>query len=310
METELDWRRLEVGAEQGSCRLDAWLAEALGVSRGRVVRLLGEGRVRVHGRVVTERWKGRMVEGGWELEVGLSGDQAEVDRPIAEAGGEAVLAEGDGWVVLDKPAGTPVHPLWADERGTLVNTLAAKWPGVIGVGEGGLRSGVAHRLDVPTSGCVVLATEQGAWERLRAAFSEHRVLKRYRAVVRGRLEGPRDEWERVALRLAVTRHRPARVGVVSADDPAGRRCRLGYRVVELLADATVVEVDLETGFLHQVRAMFAHLRHPVLGDVDYGGEEPRVGRLMLHAERLVIDEREVVSPLPEDFTAGFQALLS
>lgn len=298
---------MEVRAEEGGRRLDAWLAGALGVSRGRAVRLLGEGRVKVLGRVVGDGWKGRSVEAGWAVEVGLTEDHAGLDRPIAADGGEAVLAEGNGWVVLDKPAGMPVHPLRADETGTLVNTLAARWPGAVGVGEGGLRSGVVHRLDVPTSGCVVLATEQGAWERLRAAFSEHRVAKRYRAVVRGRMDGPVGEWERVALSLAVTRHRPARVGVVAAVDAAGRRCRLAYRVVEVMADATVVEVDLETGFLHQVRATFAHLGHPVWGDADYGGADGRVGRLMLHAERLVLDETEVVSPLPADFTAGLRA---
>ncbi|MEM1211730.1 MAG: RluA family pseudouridine synthase [Planctomycetota bacterium] len=310
------WQRLEVGSGDAAGRLDVWLASALGVSRGRVVRLLEQGRVLRDGRACVGGMKGRAVETGEVFEVAMIGGDAEEDRPGAIDGGEAVLAEGAGWVVLDKRVGTPVHPLRGGETGTLVNTLVTRWPEVMeacggrGVGEGGLRSGVVHRLDVPTSGCVVMATEQGAWERLRGAFAEHRVEKRYRAVVRGRLVASGEGFEPVDLSLAVTQHRPARVGVVSADDPRGRRCRLGYRVIEPLGDATVIEVDLQTGFLHQVRATFAHLGHPVLGDADYGGKDPRVGRLMLHAARLVIDGVEAVSPLPSAFSEGLAALAS
>ena len=98
----------------------------------------------------------------------------------------------------------PVHPYRADEAGTLLGALVARRPQVVGVGEGGLRSGVVHRLDVDTSGVVLLATEQRSWQRLRAAFRSGAVEKRYRALVLGRLAGAGE----LALDLVVARHRP------------------------------------------------------------------------------------------------------
>ncbi|NIR59804.1 MAG: RluA family pseudouridine synthase, partial [Gammaproteobacteria bacterium] len=77
-----------------------------------------------------------------------------------------VLARGAGWVAVDKPAGVPVHPLRADERGSVLAAVAARHPEVQGVGEGGLRSGVVHRLDVGTSGVLLVATAEDAWQRL------------------------------------------------------------------------------------------------------------------------------------------------
>jgi 23S rRNA pseudouridine1911/1915/1917 synthase len=178
---------------------------------------------------------------------------------------------------------------------------------VAGVGEAGLRGGVVHRLDVDTSGVVLFATTQERWERLRAAFAEHRVEKLYRALVLGRLEGEAD----VEVGLVVARHRPARVRVIDPrHDARGRGARLArlrWRALEPIGPATLVEVFLETGHLHQIRASFAHLGHPVAGDRLYGpaaGEDPTgAPRQMLHAARVRVDEILAESPDPADFAA-------
>jgi 23S rRNA pseudouridine1911/1915/1917 synthase len=307
-------RVLVVSAARGGERLDRFLAVSLGISRARVRELLEAGAVRTGGRVLRGREKGVPVREGARLEV--EDFRAPGDRRIAPEprGGEvhwcdspavrALLARGPGWLALDKRAGAPVHPLREEETGTVLGAVAARHPEVQGVGEAGLRSGVVHRLDVDTSGVLLVATEQEAWQRLREAFRGHRVEKVYRAIVVGRLAGGERELE---LPLAVTRHRPARVRVVPGRDGAWIASQRVRPLLEL-AGATLVEVRPRTGFLHQIRATLAHLGHPVAGDAAYGGEAVAAPRQMLHAARLCFEEIEAESPDPDDFREVLAAL--
>ena len=126
------------------------------------------------------------------------------------------------------------------------------------------------------------------------------MQKVYRALVVGR---PPDTG-RADLHLAVTRHRPSRVEVVPADRPGARATGLSWRVLDAGPRAVRVEVSLETGFLHQIRAVFAHLGHPVLGDRVYGAAAADMApRQMLHAWRLSWQNLEAQSPEPKDFRA-------
>jgi 23S rRNA pseudouridine1911/1915/1917 synthase len=295
-----------VAAAEAGARLDVVLAARLGVGRAAVRALLERGAVRLATRRVGYRDKARPVAAGELVEVeGFAAPDArralaEPDLPLV------VLAEGPGWVAVDKPAGRPVHPLREDERGTLLGALVARRPEVHGVGEGGLRSGVVHRLDVDTSGVLLFALDARSWERLREAFRRHRVEKVYRAWVVGRLEGEGS----VELDLAVARHRPARVAVVGEGTgpvPRGaRRCGLRYHALGYGAGVTLVEVRPRTGFLHQIRASLAHLGHPVCGDRVYGAAADPSGapRQLLHAARLAVDEIAASSPDPPDFAGA------
>jgi 23S rRNA pseudouridine1911/1915/1917 synthase len=301
-----------VEPEEAGARLDALLAARLGIPRARARRLVAQGAVSVDGRLAGAGAKGSPIPAGATVEVSAAaraGEERALPEPDASF---EVLAEGPGWIALDKPAGTPVHPLAPREGGTLLNALAARRPEVHGVGESGLRSGVVHRLDVQTSGVVLFATSQASWERLREAFSAHRPEKLYRALVLGRLEGE----GRVELGLVVSRHRPARVRVVDPrHDARGRGARLGrlrWRALESFDVATLIEVTLETGHLHQIRASFAHLGHPVAGDRVYGpaeAEDPTAApRQMLHAARLHLDEIAAESPDPDDLVRVLSGL--
>lgn len=246
--------------------------------------------MRVDGRPVAESAKGARVCEGMAVEVasftrpGRECLVAEPDTPLV------LLAEGPGWLAVEKPAGIPVHPLREGETGTMLNAVVARYPGLQGVGEGGLRSGVIHRLDVDTSGALLVATEELCWQRLRRAFREHRVEKVYRAVVLGRLEREGS----VELGLATARHRPARVRVVRPDERARgvRIAVLRWSPLEVFEAATLVEVRPVTGFLHQIRPTFAHLGFPVAGDRSYGSREDATGapRQMLHAARVAFAE--------------------
>jgi 23S rRNA pseudouridine1911/1915/1917 synthase len=261
--------------------------------------------VAVDGRVVDPGAKGLPVAAGSRIEVRSFRPPA-AQHPIPDPEVPLViLAEGDGWIAVEKPPGTPVHPLAEEERGTLLNALIARAPEILGVGEAGLRSGVVHRLDVETSGVLLFATREDRWRKLREAFRRHRVHKRYRAIVVGELAGDED----LVLHLSVTRHRPARVRVRPADTPGSRRTALRWRAVGSSGGATLVEVKPVTGFLHQIRVALAHLGHPVLGDAVYGAGGPsEAPRQMLHAAAVRYREIQVCSPDPPDFRATLKRL--
>jgi 23S rRNA pseudouridine1911/1915/1917 synthase len=293
-------RSFRVNEAEAGARLDVFLARALPASRGQVRALLAAQGVRVDGSEVGVGAKGLLLAAGQRValsEPTLAAAATPEPEPEAPLG---VLARGEDWIAVDKPAGTPVHPLSPGERGTLLNALVARHPEVTGVGEGGLRSGVVHRLDVDTSGVLLFALGELRWLELREAFRSHRVEKRYRALVHGRLAGEGA----LVLHLAVLRHRPARVGVVAAGDGRSRRTELAWRSLEVFESATLVEVSPRTGFLHQIRASLAHLGHPLVGDVAYGAPEGVASRHLLHASRVAVDDVAAESPDAEDLAAA------
>jgi len=295
-----------VDASEAGSRIDVLLAARLGIGRAAVRALLESGAVRVDARRLGLRHKGVCVSSGSRVDViGFAAPATRHARPEGDLP-LVVLARGRGWLAVDKPPGQPVHPLLREEGGTLLNALVARHPELHGVGEGGLRSGVVHRLDVDTSGVVLFATEEEAWQRLRGAFRAHRVDKLYRALVAGRLAGEGA----IEVELSVVRHRPARVAVVerARTGAVGARRLAGLRWRSLAHGraATLLEVRPRTGFLHQIRATLAHLGHPVCGDPIYGtpGDASGVPRQMLHAARIAVDEVMAESPDPPDFAAA------
>jgi 23S rRNA pseudouridine1911/1915/1917 synthase len=295
-----------VGEAEAGSRLDFYLTGALGASRAQVRKLLARGGVAVDDRVVGANAKGLPVSAGSRIEVASFRPPAS-QQPIPDPEAPlSILAEGEGWIAVEKPAGTPVHPLAEEERATLLNALVARRPEILGVGEAGLRSGVVHRLDVETSGVLLFATREDRWRKLRDAFRRHRVYKRYRAIVAGELAGGDGE---LVLHMAVTRHRPARVRVLPPGAPGTRRTALRWRPAGSGTGATLVEVEPVTGFLHQIRVALAHLGHPILGDALYGASEaPQVSRQMLHAAAIRYREIEVFSPDPPDFRETLERL--
>jgi 23S rRNA pseudouridine1911/1915/1917 synthase len=297
-----DPRILRAGEGDRGRRLDLFLAQNLDVSRAAARRLLARGAVCVDGRTVGVGAKGMSLAPEAVVEVAPFA-RPEQQRAVAETRAPLeVLSSGPGWVAVDKPAGVPVHPLREGESGTLLGALLARHPELHGVGEGGLRSGVVHRLDVDTSGVVLFATTEAAWQRLRGAFRERRIEKVYRALVVGRLERDGE----VELPLVTARHRPARVRVVGEHEHprSARLCALSWRPLELLGPATLLEVRPRSGFLHQIRVTLAHLGFPIVGDRVYGAGADTFGapRQMLHAARVCFEEVEAASADPEDFS--------
>lgn len=284
-------------------RLDRSLATGLGISRRQVRHLLEQGAVSLGGRTLSLADKGMALPSSGRLCVRRL--EPTLPDPAPNEPRVAVVAEGAGWLAFDKPAGMPIHPLEAGETGSLLGHAFSLRPEIFGVGEGGLRSGVVHRLDISTSGVVLMASEEQMWQRLRSAFQNHRVQKVYRAILEGVPQWPASGLD-LSLDLRVAQHRPARVRV--ATEMYFRRGR-GYpvrqkmRVLEVLDGASLVEVQLETGFLHQIRATLSHLGHPLVGDAHYGAQMKMdsVLRPLLHACRTAFEEISAEAADADDF---------
>jgi 23S rRNA pseudouridine1911/1915/1917 synthase len=278
-------RSIAVGPAEAGNRLDAVVARRLGLSRGWVRKLLASERVLLGGRPAA---KGAILRAGDRIDVlPFAGPEA---GPISNPGmSVSILREAAGLIAIDKPAGWPVHPLDPDETGTALNALVALHPELVGVGEGGLRSGVVHRLDPGTSGVLVFAIDERAWREARSAFAEKRVAKRYVARVHGAFAGERE----IELRLE---SRGTHVRVVGS---GGRVASSHVRALETGPETSLVEIAMRTGVRHQIRASLAEIGHPVVGDRLYGSEL-ELDRFWLHAVSIAWDDFSAEAELPAE----------
>ena len=294
-------RSLEVPADAAGMRVDVWLAGALELPRARVKELLERGAVRIGGRPPR---KGDRTVAGARVEVTLTDEDP---RPVPQPELPLSVIHLDPQLVaVDKPAGMPSHPLQPGERGTVVNALVARHPECVDASADPREGGLVHRLDTLTSGALLAARTAEAWRALREAFSGRQVDKRYLAVVTGPVA---DEGE-IDLPL---RHRGDHVE--PAMSGGGREALTDFRVLSRAGDASLLEVRIHTGVLHQIRAHLAAIGAPVLGDTDYGGRPlPGVDRFFLHAARLGFSHPatgsrlEITAPLPDELHRALEAL--
>jgi len=208
----------------------------------------------------------------------------------------------DSLAVIDKPAGLVVHPAPSHEGPTLVEQLGD----LLGGGDPE-RPGIVHRLDKDTSGLLVVARDEDAQRALSAEVAAREVERVYLALASGRLESRTGNIDAPIGRERRTRTRMAVAGA------GAREARTHFEVLELLSASSYAEVRLETGRTHQIRAHFAAIGHPLVGDPTYGsGEAYGLRRQFLHAHRLafthpVSGERlSFESELPEDLGAALE----
>jgi 23S rRNA pseudouridine1911/1915/1917 synthase len=205
--------------------------------------------------------------------------------------------------VVDKPAGLVVHPAPSHTGPTLVDELGE----ILGGGEDPERPGIVHRLDKGTSGLLVVARSDEAHAALQAQVRSREVERVYLALAGGKLGSRTGTIDAPIGRASRQRHRMAVSGAAS------RQARTHFEVLELLALESYLEVRLETGRTHQIRAHFAAIGHPLSGDVTYGGARRyHLERQFLHAHRLAFEhplsgERlSFESSLPEDLNAALE----
>ena len=256
-------------------RLDAALAGRPGVSsRAEAQRLIAAGRVEVDGE---QRAKRHVLSMGELVTFSLEQDE--------HGGHEAGLSFGVAYedehlLVVDKPAGLVVHPA-AGHRGP---TLAGALAGRAGGGDDPARAGIVHRLDRDTSGLMVVAKSEQAFAALRAMVIGRELDRRYLALVEGR---PPSASGTVDAPLGRDRRRRS---LRSTDSDRPRPAVTHFRVLESLVRTTLLEVRLETGRTHQIRAHLSEIGHPVCGDLAYGGDASRsrlgLTRHFLHSNQL------------------------
>src|SRR5262245_15889472 len=255
---------LTVEPASAGARLDRWLTERFpALSRARLQTLIRGGLVRVDGAVLKAAHR---LRGGETVEIEIPPPAAE--ELVPEPTALSVVHEDDHVLVVDKPTGMVVHPGAGRAHGTLAAAVLAHSPTVAGVG-GPRRPGIVHRLDKDTSGLLVIAKTQAAYDDLVAQLAARTVTRRYLAVVHGRVRATEG-----VVNAPIGRHPRDRVKMAVRPAGRGKRAVTRYRVLERFPHFTFLELHLETGRTHQIRVHLASLGHPVVGDQVYG--KPRL----------------------------------
>lgn len=301
-----------VTAELDGARLDKALVTLLpNSSRAKVKRAIEEGRVRVNGRRAP---KGVSLSAGDKLSV--EGDEADSDAcvPTPEATLD-VRFSTPKLLVVHKPAKMPTAPIRAGETGTLANALLGHYPELAGVGYGAREPGLLHRLDNDTSGLLVVARSAEAFSALRAAMDAGSVAKDYLLVCDS---ANLSEGESGTIAIPLANHPKDQKRVLACVHPrdvernAPRPASTEYSVVRVSGDRALVRASASMALRHQIRAHFAAIEHPLLGDALYGGAPAEsLTRHALHAERVRHQnpDPELTFDVSAELPTDMQALL-
>jgi 23S rRNA pseudouridine1911/1915/1917 synthase len=281
-------------------RVDAALSRMFGLSRSRAAEIIAQGLVEVDGKHVS---KSDRVTPGAMLEdtIPVAADPVAVVPEIVE--GIKIVHDDDALVVVDKPVGVAVHPSPGWRGPTVVGHLVAAGFRISTSGASE-RQGIVQRLDVGTSGVMVITKSEHAYSQLKNAFRRRAVDKTYHALVQGHPDPLRG-----TINAPIARHPKFdhKFAVISG----GRHSVTHYDTLEAHRFASLLEVHLETGRTHQIRVHMQALKHPCVGDPLYGGDPvlaERIGltRQWLHAVRLGFehpdsgDYVQYESPYPDD----------
>ena len=281
----------------GGIRLDAALLMRFpSTTRALVREACAAGDVKVNGRP-TE--KGRKLKGGETIEIVALPETADNRVQPNRAVAVRPLFEDAALLAFDKPAGIPVQPLSRHEADTLMNGVVARWPEVATVGDAPFMAGALHRIDADTSGLVLVARTQAAFEAMRAQFAAHTVEKTYLALVEGAVAGggtlendlvhdPSLPYCRMIVRKAANQDLKGPNGLKGLKDDRAMRAITTFRPLALtrrgMEELTLLEVKIRTGVTHQIRAQLAAAGMHIVNDRLYGAfaVEDMVGHC-LHA---------------------------
>jgi 23S rRNA pseudouridine1911/1915/1917 synthase len=301
-------RSLPVPDGLDGMRLDQAVSRLFGLSRTAAASLVEAGDALVDGY---PRPKSDKVSAGSWLEVTLPPPVAPPTVVAKPVHGLTIVYSDDDIVVVDKPVGVAAHPSPGWTGPTVLAGLAAMGQNVATSGAAE-RQGIVHRLDVGTTGVMVVAKSEIAYTVLKRAFKEREVDKRYHAVVQGHLDPLRG-----TIDAPIDRHPTAdyKYAVMSSGKPSVTH----YDTLEAFRSASLVAVKLETGRTHQIRVHFSAMRHPCVGDLTYGADPTLAARLKLsrqwlHARELAFlhprtyDEVRFVSDYPDDLKHALDVL--
>lgn len=288
-----------IGPEHAGLTVEEYLRQVAGCSSRTFQKLTHSKGIHLNNRPA---YSNKKLRAGDRLKAAVPSDTSfgvELENAPVE-----ILHEDDRVIVLNKRAGILVHPAGHTTTGTLANHLAYEF----------CRRGIVctvrpvHRLDRDTSGCVIFAKDAKTQTALEGQMREGTLARTYWALVRGVPE-PAEGIADFPIGPHATM--PNRRAIT----PKGERAVTRYRTLERLADASLLELQLETGRTHQIRVHLAHLGHPVVGDRMYGTKSLRIDRQALHAESVTYNDPTtgeavtVHAPLPADFAGAMEGLV-
>lgn len=289
-------------------RIDTALSRALGLSRSAAAQIAQDGGVEQDGMRVG---KSDRALSGARLDVVLPEPERPLEIVAEPVPGMSIIHEDDAMIVVDKPVGVAAHAAAGWHGPTVIGGLAAAGHRIATSGAAE-RQGIVQRLDVGTSGVMVVAKAERAYSVLKRAFKERTVAKTYHALVQG-LPDPV-----VGTIEAPIGRNPRRDGLYAVRSD-GKHAVTHYKVLEAFRSASLVEVDLETGRTHQIRVHMSATKHPCCGDLPYGADPVLAERLgltrqWLHATRLGIEHPETgewmefESQYPQDLREALDTL--
>lgn len=296
-----------VTGEQSGQRLDVFLTENWdqAESRSAAQRAINAGEVSINGRTASRA----SVKVNESQTVNVSTANSDPGPTIISSKIPLEVAyEDEDIAVVNKPVGMTVHPAAGHTDDTLANAAVHRWPQIVTVGEPD-RPGIVHRLDKDTSGLMIVALTERAYDPLKKMIHDHEITRIYSALVHGIPKSPEGVIDAPIGRSAHHRKRQA----ISED---GLPSRTHYRVDYELGDYAFLEIRLETGRMHQIRVHMDAIGHPVIGDQTYGKQKnlPNLNRQFLHASKLEFthpitgNELSISSELPEDLTRALKTL--
>jgi 23S rRNA pseudouridine1911/1915/1917 synthase len=281
-------------------RVDAALARLFGISRTKAADLAAAGAVLLDGEIAGK--SARVLTGSW-LEVTLPDPPAPVAMRAETVDGLRIVHDDDDIVVVDKPVGVAAHPSPGWNGPSVIGGLAGAGYRISTSGAEE-RQGVVHRLDVGTTGLMVVAKSERAYTSLKRQFKDRTVEKVYHALVQGQMDPQRG-----TIDAPIDRHpqHEWRWAVVTDGKPSVTH----YETIDAFRHASLLEVHLETGRTHQIRVHMSAMKHPIVGDLTYGADPVLAKRLAilrqwLHAVTLGFEHPgtgqwvEFTSPYPAD----------
>jgi 23S rRNA pseudouridine1911/1915/1917 synthase len=306
--SEREVKNLSIPEGLNQERVDAALSRLLGLSRNVIVGLIDAGEVSKSGKVVG---KSDRVITGDQLEILLPAVKGEAKLTATPIDGLKVVFDDEYLIVINKPVGIAAHPSPGWKGATVVGAIFAAGYQLATSGAAE-RQGVVHRLDVGTSGLMVVAKNEIAYAHLKDQFRQRTVSKVYHALVQGHMDptvgtidAPIDRHPREDYRFAVVAN--------------GKPSITHYKTLEVFPAVTSLEIELETGRTHQIRVHFSALHHPLVGDLTYGADPALATRLgisrpWLHAKELGFthpasgERLSFTADYPEDLTRSLQIL--
>lgn len=271
-------------------RLDNGIAKMLGISRTKAQELIAQGAV-VQNSIVLGK-SDRLSDGGM-IEVELVEGPPPLEVSPEDVSELKIIFEDEHIIVIDKPAGVVSHPSVGFVGPSVPGVLLAR--GVqLSTSGAQERQGIVQRLDVGTSGLMVLAKGERAYSRLKQAFRDRSVKKTYHALCQGH---PDPANGTIDTPIARSQKHDYKFTIA----PDGKNAVTHYRTIELLPAAALMEIGLETGRTHQIRVHFAHFRHPLVGDPLYGADPTIAAKLKLDRQWLHAKKLGFEHPISADF---------